>query len=302
MGDPIHMSFPVTFDIDRFLEKSGRVDLSDIDWDDVPKHRLTPEALRAVKYFMVTESATFYYLKALMSTKTAQTVPEFAPFLCAWAYEEEFHGRAFATFIRAYGETVPSAYRGSMYTGRTLGERFDELSAAAVSFLAPDDFPATHMVWGALQELTTYTAYRALMNRTDHPILRLICERIMKQELKHFSFYFQQARYRLHRSRLAQKIARFALNVAWTPVGDGMSTKEEVSHALSFLFDGSDGVDIPQIEARFQALPGLETWRGFSEYVDSNGIRRAPREWFHNSFDEEAARDTSAPQIVSASA
>ena len=287
----VGMSSDISFDIDRFLEGSGRVDLSDVDWNEVPEHPLTPAALRTVRYFMITESATFYYLKALMSTKTAQTVPEFAPFLCAWAYEEEFHGRAFAQFMKAYGQEVDSTYRGAMYTGRTFGERFDEFTASMASFLAPDDFPATHMVWGALQELTTYTAYSALLKRTDHPILRTICQRIMKQELKHFSFYFQQARMRLERSRLAQRIASFALNVAWTPVGDGMSAKSEVAHALSFLFDGSDGDAINQIEARIRSLPGLSTWDGFTRYVTTNNIRRAPRSWFPPEFaaDEAAA-------------
>ena len=59
------------FDINRFMDHSGRVDLSDIDWAMVPKHPMTPEALRTLRYFMVTEGSTFFYVKALMKTKAA---------------------------------------------------------------------------------------------------------------------------------------------------------------------------------------------------------------------------------------
>ncbi len=269
----------ISFDINRFMEGSGRVDLSDIVWEDVPKHRLTPEALRTVKYFHQTESFTFYYLKGLMETRAAQQEPEFAPFLCAWAYEEEFHGRAFLKFMEAYGESVRDDYRGLAFSGRTIGERIDEAGQTALSMVFPDVWPATHMVWGAIQELTTYHAYRQLMDRTGHPVLKVICERIMKQELKHFAFYYQQARKRFADSKLAQKIARGALTLAWTPVGDGMSSKDDVSHSLSFLFDGHDGDGIKKIEQRIQTLPGMEWFDLFSRYVEKNGIGKAPAAW-----------------------
>ncbi len=63
----------VTFNIDRFMEASGPVDLSDIRWEDVPKYRLTPEALRVVRYFLQTESATFFYLRSAMTTKASRS-------------------------------------------------------------------------------------------------------------------------------------------------------------------------------------------------------------------------------------
>ncbi|MSP26393.1 MAG: hypothetical protein EXR75_14820 [Myxococcales bacterium] len=270
----------ITFDIERFMEGSGRVDLTDVVWEDVPRYPLTPEALRAVRFFMITESATFYYLRGLMKTKAAMEEPEFAPFLCAWAYEEEFHGRAFAKFMQAYGEPVDAGYRGKMFNGRTAGERIDELGQAAISFVIPDDWPATHMAWGAIQEMTTYVAYGQLMDRCKHPVLELLCRRIMKQELKHFSFYYQQANKRLERSRVAQHVTSRVLKLAWTPVGDGMSSKAEVAHALSFLFDGADGDAIEQVEKRIRALPGLEWFNLLSQYVEVNGIRRPPASFF----------------------
>ena len=284
----------ISFDIERFMEGSGRVDLSDICWADVPRYPLTPEALRAIRYFMITESATFYYLRGLMKTKAAMEEADFAPFLCAWAYEEEFHGRAFAKFMEAYGEPVNAGYRGSMFNGRTVGERIDELGQAAISFVIPDDWPAAHMAWGSIQEMTTYVAYGQLIDRCKHPVLETICRRIMKQELKHFAFYYQKAKMRLSRSRIAQFATANVLKLAWTPVGDGMSDKAEVAHALGFLFDGSEGDAIEQVENRVRSLPGLEWFNLLSRYVETNGIRRPPASWFDHPVGARAQAQASA--------
>ncbi len=271
------------FDIDRFMAQSGPLMLDDIAWEEVPKHRLTPEALRTVRYFLTTESATFYYLRSLMSTRPALEEPDFAPFLCAWVYEEEFHGRAFGQFVRAYGESVDDHYRTRMFRRRTVGERIDELGQSALGALFPEAWPGAHMAWGAIQELTTYSAYTQLIARTKHPVLETICRRIMKQELRHFSFYYHQAEARLSRSRFAQELCSRALKLAWTPVGDGMSSKAEVAHSMQFLFDGCEGNVIAGIEKRIRQLPGLEWFDLLSRYVAENGIRRAPDSWFDRS-------------------
>ena len=55
------------FDMERFMSTSAQVDLSDIDWEAVPDYPLSPEALRTLRYFLQTESATFYYLRSVMS-------------------------------------------------------------------------------------------------------------------------------------------------------------------------------------------------------------------------------------------
>jgi len=276
----VNIAVDISFNIDRFMEGSGRVSLDDLPWQDVSKYRLTPEAIRTIRYFMITESATFYYLKALMDTKAAVEEPDFAPFLCAWNYEEEFHGRAFKRFLEAYGDEICTAYRGNMFNGRTVGERIDEIGAKAMSVMFPDDWPATHMVWGAIQELTTYTAYRKLIARTEHPVLKIMCERIMKQELKHFAFYYQQAKKRLERSKRAQQIARFAIQLAWTPVGDGMSEKSESVHVLRYLFDGYEGDALAGVEKRIRLLPGMDWFAGLTKYCREHNITKAPQPWF----------------------
>ena len=219
------------FEIDRFMDASGKVDLSDIDWTEVPKYPMTPEALRTLRYFMTTESSTFFYVKALMKTKAAILEPDLAPFLCVCMYEEDFHGRAFRKFMEAYGEKVPADYRATMFNSRGIVKRIDEIGQTVLSRVFPDGWPAVHMIWGVVQEFTTYNGYIALIERTGHPILATICQRIMKQEMKHFAFYRDQAYKRLVNNPAAQRLTSEALKIGWTPVGEGMCSKEDVHHA-----------------------------------------------------------------------
>lgn len=268
------------FDIDRFMDSSGKVDLSDIDWAEVPKYPMTPEALRTLRYFMTTEGSTFFYVKALMKTKAAILEPDLAPFLCVWMYEEEFHGRAFRKFMEAYGEKVPDDYRATMFSTRGIGERIDEIGQTVLSRVFPDGWPAVHMIWGVVQEFTTYNGYIALIERTGHPILATICQRIMKQEMKHFAFYRDQAYKRLVNNPRAQRLTTEALKIGWTPVGEGMCKKEDVHHAIKWLFDGREGDAIDKVDRKMREMPGLEWFDLFRKYVTKHDIGPAPDSWF----------------------
>lgn len=268
------------FEIDRFMDASGKVDLSDIDWTEVPKYPMTPEALRTLRYFMTTESSTFFYVKALMKTKAAILEPDLAPFLCVWMYEEEFHGRAFRKFMQAYGEKVPEDHRAQMFSTRGIGERIDEIGQTVLSRVFPDGWPAVHMIWGVVQEFTTYNGYIALIERTGHPILATICQRIMKQEMKHFAFYRDQAYKRLVNNPGAQRLTTEALKIGWTPVGEGMCRKEDVHHAIRWLFDGREGEAIDKVDRKMREMPGLEWFDLFRKYVTKHDLGPAPDSWF----------------------
>jgi hypothetical protein len=196
-----------------------------------------------------------------------------------WLYEEEFHGRAFRRFLQAYGEPIAEDYRKNLFRERTAGERIDELSQTVLSRMF-HEWTVVHMIWGTVQELTTYTAYQALIDRAQHPVLTTICQRVMKQELRHYAFYREHAKRRLAASRLTQQVVSRALKLAWTPVGEGMSPREESVHAIRFLFDGSEGTAIERIEQKMRELPGLEWFDLFTKYAIDNGIRRAPASWF----------------------
>jgi hypothetical protein len=105
------------------------------------------------------------------------------------------------------------------------------------------DFQAVYLAWGAIQELSALEAYSILARRTQNPILRELLQRIVKDERRHFSFYFNKARPHL-RSRPAQIATAVILRRFWTPVGDGIKDDAEVRWTMQFIFGDSEGMEI----------------------------------------------------------
>ena len=266
-------------DIERFLDESAKIDLADLAWHEVRHHALSPAVRRTVRYFAGVESSTLFYTRALARTRSWRD-PDVAAFVTAWAYEEEFHGRAFRRFLEAAGEAPFEAEeRRARFARRSLAERRDELGQALLSLATPAAWPAIHMVWGAIQELTTYHAYVRLGERCRHPVLATLSRRIAKQELRHFAFYRAAAERSLRSSARTQRIVTGALRFGWQPVGIGMSRPEEAHHVLRHLFDGAEGAIVPTIEARVRELPGLGWFDLLSRYVARHRIARAEPAW-----------------------
>ncbi len=121
------------------------------------------------------------------------------------------------------------------------------------------DFAAIHMMWGAVNELTTLTGYHALMRRCDHPELHKLLRRVIQDERRHFAFYRAQAKARMQRSRAARRLVRYVLRALWTPVGAGVKTEEEVDALAIYLFgDGPEGREqIREIDRTISEVPGL---------------------------------------------
>ena len=53
------------------------------------------------------------------------------------------------------------------------------------------------MAWGAINEWTTQAGYARLSDKADHPTLRELLKRIMRQEGGHIDFYASEATRRL---------------------------------------------------------------------------------------------------------
>jgi hypothetical protein len=47
-------------------------------------------------------------------------------------------------------------------------------------------FPAVHMTWGAINELSTLTGYHALIDRTRHPLLRTMLSRLGPRRFRRY--------------------------------------------------------------------------------------------------------------------
>jgi rubrerythrin len=283
----------VEFDIDRYMRNSRKLDLSALDWDDIPNHELADGDVMSMHYMMDIESHTVIYLRDLLATRAA-TDPHVTAFLSCWVYEELWHGEAFSDFLRAYGIEEPIEARlpdGSTplptRANRLRRLRTDvgvgnglSIVPTMIGSAMTRNFIAIHMTWGAINELTTLTAYYQLMRRCPHPVLHQMLRRIIQDERRHFAFYRAQAKARLTGNPAAGRIVRRALNSFWTPVGAGVKSQEEVDAIGLYLFaDGSeDGAQgVREIDGTIAELPGLEGLTLFGDYLEGARHRAAER-------------------------
>jgi hypothetical protein len=221
---------------------------------------LVAEVVRTLRYMQDIESHTIVYLRTLLTTRAIDD-PEVATFLACWLYEETFHGRALARFLEAAGADVVRRTRSRA----PLPARLEAAVTAALARAWPD-FVAVHMTWGAINELTTLTGYRRLAALARHPILSELLARIVRDESRHFFFYYRQAARRL-RAPGAARVTRFLVDRFWAPVGSGVQPKPETRFLAAYLFGGSEGRDAARkVDERIRRLPGfadaplLEAW------------------------------------------
>src|ERR671933_3020025 len=228
----------IDFDLDRYLRASKKLDLSQLDWHDIPNHPLSDGDVMCIHYMMDIETHTVIYLRDLLATRAAND-PQITAFLACWVYEELWHGEAFSDFLRAYGIEMPAEPR--LPDGSTplptrprrtaqlreqlgIGHKLAMLPSMVGSALMPD-FVALHMTWGAINELTTLTGYYQLIRRSDHPVLHAMLRRVIQDERRHFAFYRAQGKARLAAApQRTRRVVRWAFEHLWTPVGAGVES------------------------------------------------------------------------------
>ena len=220
------------------------------------------------------EAHTIIYLRTLLSTRALDD-SEVATFLACWFYEETFHARALARFLEAAGHDVVPRVRSK----ESLPQRIEALATAWLARAWPD-FVAVHMTWGAINELTTLTGYRRLAELAGHPVLSDLLARIMRDESRHFAFYFHQAARRLVRPRTA-RLTRRIVERFWAPVGAGVQPDEELRFLAGHLLSGPDGrAAARRIDETIRSLPGLagvelmEAWMARTR-PDASGAAQA---------------------------
>ncbi len=277
----------MTTDIDSLIQRSGRLEVDDIDFQAFRRHPLDPRTLRCLRYMHDVEGHTACYLRDLLATR-AHRDPQVTAFLACWCYEEHWHGEAIAEVLRAHDEP---AGRDRLEATRRRMPRRDALKPVAftiASALTPH-IVAVHMTWGAVNEWTTQAGYGRLGAKAKHPVLSELLRRIMRQEGRHIDFYALGARQRLAASATARRLTRFALRRYWAPVGTGVMPDPEVKFLADHLFGDAEGIAAAQrIDGAVGRLPGLEGLRLVESAVDERSST-PPR-------DRTAATAPSAPQ------
>lgn len=251
-------------DVDAFADRSRALDLTGLDWKAIPDRPLSPLAIRALDYMQDVESHTIVYQRELASTRALDD-PRIATFLACWLFEETHHGRALRRFLAAAGHPVPERGRWRRPRAEVLKDRLVALVARAWP-----DFLAVHMTWGALNELSALVGYRRLARIEGHPVLDDLLHRIMRDESRHFAFYFAEASRRLARPATA-RLTRALVDRFWAPVGSDVRSAEDTLFLARYLFGGPAGREAARrIDATIQRLPGFSDAQPVSGWITAH--------------------------------
>jgi hypothetical protein len=245
----------VALDLEAWVARSGALDLNAIAWSEVAKHPISPATVRTLTCMQDIEMHTIIYLRSLLATRAVDD-PEVATFLACWVHEETFHGIALARFLEAAGHPLPP--RARPRGQEPFIKRLENWATSVVSRAWPD-FGAVHMTWGAINELTALTVYHRLKLVDGHSVLGALLERIMRDESRHFFFYYRQADVRLRRPGVAW-VARRLVDRFWAPVGSGVVPQPDLKFVARYLLAGDAGrAAARKVDDTIRKLPGFET-------------------------------------------
>jgi hypothetical protein len=278
----------MSFSIERYKEESKKVDVTGIAWDDVTKHPLSKGDLFCLHYMMDIENHVPLYLSHLLVTRACMD-PILTAFLACWNYEELWHGENLGRLLNLYGIEFDTQERiANVRANLGFQNSVSIFSTMAGSWLLKD-FSAVYLTIGAINELTTLTGYGALIRKSGHPVLKDLLSRIIKDERRHYAFYYNSAKEWLGGNQRAQKVDRWMLNRFWVPVGEGVKKQEEVDALAIYLFDDEQGEqELLDIDARIGKLPGLAGIKLMSRalYAARERVAKNPR-WAHRLIENE---------------
>lgn len=261
------------FDVAEYACTSEGVRWDDLDLGEFESHPLSEDALRCLRYMSDVETHTVCYLRDLLVTPS-HADPNVTTFLTMWNVEEYWHGELLDQVLAVHG--VETGREHTMRVRRRLGfkDRIAPIQQSILANVIGEDFVATHMSWGALNEWCAHSAYTSMAEKEQHPLLTEILRRIAKQETRHVAFYTSQARERLARSNKARRVTRFALDKTWGIVGSSIMPDEEVRHMLRYLYDGPQGLAaVRRIDAKVDSsLPGQAGLRLVERQLARAGI------------------------------
>jgi hypothetical protein len=278
----------MSFSIERYKEESKKLDTTGVRWQDVTEHPLSNGDLFCLHYMMDIENHVPLYLSHLLVTRACMD-PILTAFLACWNYEELWHGENLGKLLNLYGIEFDTQDRiARVRANLGMQNTLSILSTMAGSWLSKD-FSAVYLTIGAINELTTLTGYGALIRKSKHPVLADLLSRIIKDERRHFAFYYNSAKEWLADNEAAQRFDRWMLDRVWVPVGKGVKTQEEVDALALYLFDDEQGEEeLLGIDEKIGRLPGVGGIKLMSKALYSARERaRQDPDWGRRLIDNE---------------
>jgi len=279
----------MSFSIERYKEESKKLDTTGLAWHEVTANHLSKGDLFCLHYMMDIENHVPLYLSHLLETRACMD-PILTAFLACWNYEELWHGENLGKLLNLYGIEFDTQDRiANVRANLGLQNSVSLMSTMAGSWLMKD-FSAVYLTIGAINELSTLTGYAALIRKSQHPVLKDLLGRIIKDERRHFAFYFNSAKEWLNGNTNAQRMDRWMLNRVWVPVGQGVKKLEEVDALALYLFDDEQGEEeLLNLDEKIGKLPGLSGIKLMSKalYSARERARKNPG-WAWRLIDSEA--------------
>ena len=250
--------------LEKYVRASRKLDLTGVDWDGIAAHPLPEGARRCLSFMADVEGYTVMYLRDVLNTSAVDD-PEIARFMTLWAYEEMFHEEALARFLAAAGHQAPREGRlRELRAQQTLRDQA-KMAAAGLLSKVTNHLVAAYLTWAAINELSTLTSYQLLARRAGHPVLTDLLGRIIKDERRHFSFYYHRASIRLQQPG-ARWLTANIIRHFWRPVGEGVKRPEEIAATIGYCMAGEEGLTAArEMDAAIARLPGLEWFSRWEE-------------------------------------
>ena len=262
-------------DSERYISASAKIETGDLDWVEAKRVGLKEDERFVLTYFSDIESQTIRYLRNLLQMRIAFQ-PAISAFLTTWSYEEFFHGHALARLMAECGHPLEENRVDSVGSRARFNEWLEASFGPLLSRLFSSQFPAVYMAFGAVQEMTTLRGYERLRCTTANPILKTLCDRIARQERRHFAWYYNHAKQYLSVSRFTQLLARKLLEINWVPVGAGVKSRAEVGRLFAILFPAEHGKRlVSEVDAKMGTLPGLNGIRLMQAYFNESNKQLA---------------------------
>lgn len=233
--------------------------LGGINWTEASRHALDPAFVPVLLYMRDVESFTEIYHRELLRTPTGRD-PVIRRFMERWGAEEDDHGALLNRFLGEAGVQTSPRWREDAHARIPVSYTLGTYVSTLITNCFGRHFSGAHMVWGAINEMTTLQAYRRLWRAAGHPLLETLLRAVAREESAHAKFYWSIARIRLARSKGASRLASFAVKRFWTPVGEGAKPRRDIDYVISVLFGGEEGIGFfdEQVSRRVRRLPGFE--------------------------------------------
>ena len=232
------------------------------------KRELTPEVIESLPwveaqkadrnlagmlhYMMQIEAHTpIVYYPALLHTPSADN-PMIASFMERWSREETTHGELISRYL---GHAAPEF---AVYVRPELPSYMRSMFAHLPHKLLGQTFITLHMLWGAINEITTEVGYTMLWEDTEDPLLEQLLALIRKEEAQHAKVYLGVARHRLATRAFDRFRVPRIVESLWKIVG---SRDEDVESAkpMFHLLERALPLFQRRVEGTIRSLPGCSS-------------------------------------------